>query len=223
VQAIEQELLEVDHEAYNRHLYRRVRGPGDWEDNADLGSGTGEVLTVMFMDLQGFTESARGQDPEVVLLTFNQMLADLEEVLERYKAHVLNYFGDGFLAILRQARHAERAVQAALDLMQAVRDFNRPREVLGQPLFQARIGINTGNVFLGNIGTYRKMDFTAVGPAVSLAARVLNWAEPGWPCLNRATRKLLPDVFTYKPESPRQVTPAGLDPCEVWDVTGRRE
>jgi class 3 adenylate cyclase len=222
VQAIEQELREVDPDAYYRHLLRRVRGQGDWEETADLGSGTAEVLTVVFMDLQGFLESARGHDPEVVLLTFNQMLADLEEVLERYRAQVLNYFGDGFMAILRQARHAERAVQAGLDLMQAVRDFNRPREVLGQPLFQARIGINTGTVFLGNVGTYRKMDFTAVSPAVSLAARLLNWAEPGLPCLSRATRELLPDLFVFKTDAPRVVTPTGLGPCEVWDATALR-
>lgn len=218
VEAIEEELREVDHEAYYRHLYRRVRGLGDWEDTAHLGAGVSEVATVLFLDLKGLTESSRGQDPEVVLLTFNQMLAELEDVLQRHRAQVLSYWGDGFLAMLRQSRHAERAVLAALDLVKAVRHFNRPRQILGQPLLQASIGINTGSVFLGNVGTYRKMDFTAVGPAVSLAARLLNYAEPGWPCISRGTRELLPNRFVYHSAQPRTLTPPGLEPCEVWDV-----
>jgi serine/threonine protein kinase/class 3 adenylate cyclase len=218
VEAIEAELREVDHEAYYRHLYRRVRGQGDWEETAHLGTGVSEVATVLFLDLKGLTESARGQDPEVVLLTFNQMLAELEDLLERHRAQVLTYLGDGFLAILRQGRHAERAVLAALDLMKAVREFNRPRQILGQPLLQASIGVNTGSVFLGNVGTYRKMNFTAVGPAVSLASRLLNYAQAGWPCISRSTRELLPDHFVYQSAQPRTLTPPGLDPCEVWDV-----
>jgi serine/threonine protein kinase/class 3 adenylate cyclase len=223
VRAIEEELREVDHETYYRHLYRRVRGQADWEEASSLSSGASEVATVLFFDLQGFSESSRGLDPEMALQTFNQMLADLEAVLLRYKAKPLAYFGDGFLALLREARHAERAVQAALDLMAELREFNRPRQILDLPLFQGRIGIHTGNVFLGNVGTYRKMDYTVVGPTVSLASRLLNWAQPDWPCISRATRELLPDRFQFQEGNPRTVTPPGLEACEVWDVVGVRK
>src|SRR5262249_21081581 len=114
------------------------------------------------------------------------------------------------------------AVQTALDLVAAVDELNRPRQILGQPPFLVRIGINTGSVFLGNVGTYRKMDFTAVGPAVSLASRLLTYAEPGKPCLSESTRELLPDAFVFPPGGPRTVTPQGSEPFEVWDVLGRR-
>ena len=150
------------------------------------------------------------------------MLADLEGVLERHRARVVTYSGDGFLALLRDDRHAERAVQAALDLTEALREFNRPRRVLGLPLFEARVGLNTGHAFLGNVGTYGKMDFTAVGSAVTLAMRLLGWAEPGCPCLTRTTYELVEGQFTFKPDGPRRATPAGLDACEVWDVVGRK-
>ncbi len=221
VEAIEAELREVDHEAYYRHLYRRVRGQADWDETAHLGSGESEMATVLFFDLQVFGEMTRGQGPRTVLLTFNQVLADLEEVLDRHRAQVLTYLGDGFLAILRQAHHAERAVQAALDLFAAVQECNRPRQILGQPLFQARISINTGNIFLGNVGTYHKMDFTAVGPAVSLAARLLSFAEPGVPCLSQSTQELVGEQFRYPATGPRTVAPQGGEPFPVWDVLER--
>ena len=222
VKAIEDELQEVDHEAYFRHLYRRVRGHALGEEEAVLGEGASEVVTVMVVDVQGFAEYAQAQDPEAVLQTLNQMLADLEGVLERHRARVVTYSGDGFLALLRDDRHAERAVQAALDLTEALREFNRPRRVLGLPLFEARVGLNTGHAFLGNVGTYGKMDFTAVGSAVTLAMRLLGWAEPGCPCLTRTTYELVEGQFTFKPDGPRRATPAGLDACEVWDVVGRK-
>jgi class 3 adenylate cyclase len=222
VKAIEEELQEVDHEAYFRHLYRRVRGHGLGEEASSLGEGASEVVTVMVVDLRGFAEYAQGQDPEAVLQTLNQMLADVEGVLERHRARVTTYFGDGFLALLRDDRHAERAVQAALDLTEGLHEFNRPRHVLGLPLFEARVGINTGHAFLGNVGTYGKMDFTAVGSAVTLASRLLSWAEPGCPCLTRTTYEQVEDKFVFKSGTPRTATPAGLDPCEVWDVVGRK-
>jgi len=221
VEAIEAELREVDHEVYYRLLYRRVRGQADRDETAHLGSGESDLATVLFFDLQGCTEPAQGQDPEMVLQIFNQVLADLDEVLERYRAQVLSYLGDGFVAVLRQARHAERAVQAALDLIAALDELNRPRQILGQPPLQARIAINTGSVSLGNVGTYRKMDYTAIGPAVSLAARLLACAEPGKPCLSESTRELLSDQFVYPETGPRSAALQGTEPFQVWDVLGR--
>jgi class 3 adenylate cyclase len=221
VGAIEEELREVNQDAYLRHVYRRVRGYGIGEDSPSLRSGSSEMVTVLFLELHGFTEYGRGMDPEEVLMTLNHLMADLADVLERGKAKVATYFGDGFMTIFRETRHAERAVQGAVDLMAALQEFNRPREVLGLPLFQARISVNTGGVCLGNVGTYHKLDFTAVGTAVSLASRLLHWAEPGLPCISRATRESIGDGFVYQPDNPRIVLPTGLGPCEVWDVVGR--
>jgi adenylate cyclase len=156
-------------------------------------------------------------------MTLNQIMADLAVVLERYRAKVTTYFGDGFMALLREAKHAERAVHAALDLMAALQEFDRPREILGLRQFQARIGINTGAAFLGNVGTYHKIDFTVLGPAVTLSSRLLNWAEPGLPCISQDTYELLPDHFEYRAGNPRTVEGPGMGSCAVWDVVGRKK
>jgi class 3 adenylate cyclase/predicted Ser/Thr protein kinase len=223
VELIEEDLRDVDQEAYFRHIYYRVRGRSVGEDTTSLRSGSSEVVTVLCFDLQGFSDFARGLDPAEVLMTLNQMMADLAMVLERYKAKVTTYFGDGFMALLREGKHAERAVGAALDLMAALQEFDRPRQLLGFPLFKARIGIDTGAAFLGNVGTYHKIDFTVLGPAVTLAARLLNWAEPGLPCISQATHEAVADRFVYVPGSPRTITPPGAEPLELWDVVGRKK
>ncbi len=160
-------------------------------------------------------------DPEEVMVTLNQMLADLDTALVRYKAGVTAYLGGGFMALLLGAGHAERAVDAAFDLFRVVTEFNRPREVLGLRLLPVRIGIASGPVFLGNIGTYRKMDFTAVGPAVNLASRLVRQGDEGSPCISQETSELVEGRFVFKPDSPRTVDLKGIGRRQVWDVVAR--
>jgi class 3 adenylate cyclase/predicted negative regulator of RcsB-dependent stress response len=222
VRAIEEELSEADHEAYFRHVYRRARGPGGGEDAPSLAGGSAEAVSVLFFDLQGFTDYSVNLEPGAVMMTLNQMMADLAPALARHRAVVTTYFGDSFLALIREPRHAERAVLAAIDLVTALADFNRPRDVLGLPLFAARIAVGTGEAFLGNVGTYQKMDYTAVGAPVSQAFRLVNWATPGVPCVSAATHALIRDEFEFRADSPRRVSLPGLGEWELWDVIGRR-
>ena len=155
----------------------------------------------------------------------NQMMADLGEALERHKAHVTAYLGGGFMALLRDAGHADRAVQAALDLVAVAEAFNRPRAVLGLRQVPVRIGIATGTVSMGNIGTYRRMDFTAIGKPVNLAARLMrngNRADWRWPCISRKTYEMIGDRFTFAPQNPRRIELTEMGTVEVWDVIGRK-
>lgn len=219
---IEAELKKVDETEHCLHVYRRARGRDVREDTVSLLKGIREDATVIFLDLQGSTDYARNQDPEVVMITLNQMMADLAGVLERHSASVTAYLGDGFMALLRGTNHAKRAVAAALDLDAAMGAFNRPREVLMLPLLRVRIGIGTGEVFIGNVGTYQKMDFTAIGTTVNLAARLQPEAEPGLPCISHTTYEHVQESFIFKEGNPRTVPLKGLGERQVWDVVGRR-
>jgi adenylate cyclase len=185
-------------------------------------SGTGEVLSVLFVDLPGFSDFAHGRDPEAVLLTFNQLMADFVEVLSRHGGRVLAYRGNGLMALVREARHAERGVCAALDVVAALEEFNRPREVLGLPRFHVRVGVSSGDVLLGNVGTYHKMDFTAIGTAVNVAGALRNEARPGVPCVSRSTWEQVRERFACAGGCPRCVQVAGFGECDVWDVVGRK-
>ena len=98
-----------------------------------------------------------------------------------------------------------------------------PREVLGLRLLPARVGIASGTVFLGNIGTYQKMDFTAVGTPVNIASRLVRQGDTLAPCISQETRELVGERFLFKPENPRPVELKGIGRREVWDVIGRKE
>jgi serine/threonine protein kinase/class 3 adenylate cyclase len=223
VRGIEDELHEFDLEAYLRHVYRRARGAGIDEDKPSLVDGSDDVVTVLAIDLPGFTEFSRGLDAETVLLTFNHLLADFADVLARHQARVLAYRGSGLLALTRDHRHGERAVLAALAVVAALEEFNRPRLLLGLPIFGVRVGLSSGDVLLGNVGTYHKMDFTAIGEALNLAAAFRTEARVGLPCIGRSTFDLVRDCFQFEPTSPRQVSLAGYGTVAVWDVAGPRD
>jgi serine/threonine protein kinase/class 3 adenylate cyclase len=223
VRTVEEELRAVDEDAHWRHVHQRVRGRGVLEDTTSLSSGSSEPATVVFLDLPGFVSFCQGMDPEDVLTTLNQMLADFGEVLERYQAQVTAYLGGGFMALLREAGHAERAVDMALDLLKISGTYNLPREVLDLRLLPIRIGIASGVVFLGNIGTYRKMDFTAVGTPANLASRLMRQTDTNAICISRETKELLRDRFVFQPGNPRTVDLRGMGVREVWDVIGRKK
>jgi class 3 adenylate cyclase/predicted negative regulator of RcsB-dependent stress response len=220
VRAIEDEWKAEDEPAWCRHVYRRARGRGVREDTTSLIRGSHVPATVLFFDLKGSTEWGQRTDPEEVMLTLNQLMADLAGVLERHGAAVSAYLGDGFLAYLTEADHALRGVRAALDLLAAVKEFNRPRRVLGLHPLAVRIGINSGQVYLGNVGTYQKMDYTVIGATVNQAARLQGEAEDDWPCVGRGTHDLVRHAFTFAADKPRPVTLKGIGVCESWDVTG---
>lgn len=218
VSEIEAELKEVDEANYYRHIYERSRGRDVPTETVSLLSGEREAATVLFLDVQGSTEYARTSDPEVIMMTLNQMMAGFEVALDRYRASVTAYLGDGFMALLRGTDHAKRGVLAALEMIGALRAFNLPREVLGLRPLNVRIGMSSGEVFIGNVGTYHKMDFTAIGTTANLAARLQSEAEPGLPCISRATYEQVQDKFIFKSDTPRTVELKGLGQQEAWDV-----
>jgi class 3 adenylate cyclase/Flp pilus assembly protein TadD len=219
VRAVEEELREVDFEAYLRHVYRRARGHAVEEDRPSLLGAAREVLTVLLLDLPGFDELAQGLDAEAALVTFNQLMADCTDVLDRHGAQVLAYRGGGLMGLVRESGHAARAATAALDLVAAVEEFNRPRAVLGLPLLHGRVALHTGEVLLGNVGTYHKMDFTALGAPVRLARGLLHEAREDLPRASATTREQASDAFAWS--DPHTVDVPGLGPCAVWDLEGK--
>ena len=156
------------------------------------------------------------------MMTLNQMMAVFETVLDSHAATVTAYLGDGFMALLRGTNHPSRGVLAALEMIEALKEFNLPREVLGLKPLNVRIGLSSGEVFIGNVGTYHKMDFTAIGTTANLAARLQSEAEPGLPCISRATYEQVREGFVFKEEHARMVNLKGLGQQEAWDVVGQR-
>lgn len=219
---VEDDLRQADPLQHLQTVYRRVRGCNVEEDTVSLVTGRRELTSVLFLDLAGSTEYGQSVDPEVVMLEFNQMMSGFADVLERHKAVISGYRGDGFMCIFRNHDHAYRSVAAALELVELMESFNLPRHLLDKPPYAIRIGIGTGEVFNGNVGTYAKMDFTSIGSAANLAARLQAQAEPGRPCICSTTQNLVQGRFEFLSKGPRAVTAKGFGGAEVmvWDVAG---
>jgi len=214
IRQIEQELATVHPAEYTRWLYHRARGGDVRADTSSLRVGQGEEASVLFLDLCESTIYQHHEDASVVLATINQIFAHMAEPLKRHRIIVNQYLGDGFMALVRGASHARRSVLAALDLYAIMAQFNRPRCVLDLRPFRIRIGISTGYVCFGNVGTYQKIDFTAVGRTTNLAARLQKYARDARPCVSEETYRRLRDAFAW--EGPEVVRPDGFPEQRVW-------
>jgi adenylate cyclase len=220
VAAIDRELQDVAELEQLRHSHRRVRGAGVPEDTAEWLGGAAEMATVLVVQVR--SDAAVEEDPADLLPLRNHLYADLEAVLESSQVTVNHYAGDGFVAVVRGANHARRGVTAALALVRYMHESNRPRRVLSWPLWHAHAGIASGAFCVGNVGTYQKLNFTAVGTPVRLAVGLAAEALPGLPCISEATHQLTGARFVFPAGSPRTLPLKGLGPQRAWDVSAER-
>jgi class 3 adenylate cyclase len=221
VREIESELREAAEVDYLRRVARRKQFEDCPEDWSGMFDGKGEDATVLLVDLR--PDLPAGEDAVALLPMRNHLYADLLPEMEAMGVQIVQYQGDGFVALLRGKDHSRAAVAAALGVARALAEFNRPRRVLGWPLWQARTGICSGIICLGGSGTFQKRRMTAIGTPVSVAAALQAEAEAELPCVSQATHQRLEGAFAYTPASPRTVYVKGLGPQRAWDVTGFRE
>ena len=185
--------------------------------------GERKQVTVMFADMKGSMELLADRDPEEARKLLDPVIEHMMEAVHRYEGTVSNLMGDGIMALfgapLSHEDHAVRACYAALRMQESV---NRYAEVVrrteGMPI-QIRVGLNSGEVVVGAIGNDLKMDYTAVGQTVHLAARMEQMATPGSILMTADALRLAEGYVQVKPIGPVNVK--GLtERVEVYEVTG---
>jgi adenylate cyclase len=187
--------------------------------------GERKQVTVVFVDCVGFTALSARLDPEDLHTVMDGCFQHLLDAVHRYEGTVNQFTGDGVMALfgapIAHEDHAVRAVAAALAIQQAVSRYaERLREQRGFE-FAVRVGINTGPVVVGRIGDDLRMDYTAQGETVNLAARLQQVAPPGGVRLSEATMRLVSGYFVIEPAG--EVTLKGLPaPVPTFTVTGER-
>ena len=138
------------------------------EEGTDF-AGEEVELSLLFMDIRGFTSYSEQADAREVVARLNDLYGEVVPVILRHGGHANKFIGDGLLAIFgapdRPPDHADRAVGAALEIAELVRNRYRGELRVG-------IGVNTGRVVVGTIGGGGRLDFTVIGDAVNTAARV---------------------------------------------------
>jgi class 3 adenylate cyclase/CHASE2 domain-containing sensor protein len=165
--------------------------------------GARRTLTVFFSDIQGYTGLSNQLPPEEVIALLREYLEAMMTLVQGQRGRVDKIMGDGIMAVfgdpVPDAEHAANAVAAALAMQdEMVRLVERwTRE--GKAKLAIRIGIATGEVFVGNIGSRQsKIEYTVLGPTVNLASRLEGKAPPGAVLISEATRAACGERFAYE-------------------------
>lgn len=206
-----------------QRAFRRVDGQ-DMGSRSFLLGGQREFLTVLMSDIVNFTAYAADTELQEVTQTLNDYFTLMTDIVIRHHGHVDKYVGDGLMAIFQDVpgvgHHANRAVYAAIEMLERLRDFNKERAVHQQQAMQIRIGVHSGPAIIGNIGCYGKMDYTAIGTAVILASRLEQYAVADSVCISDTTYQLLGGYFHAVP-MPAFVPKGFSEAQRVWQVLSR--
>lgn len=138
--------------------------------------GQKKTLTVLFSDIRGFTSYSESLEPEEVVQVLNAYLSDMSEQIFLHGGTIDKFMGDGIMSIfgapLPQKDHVDRACEAALSMRAGLKLFNQKLQLIGDRAFEMGIGLNTGPMTVGNIGSKRKFDYTVIGDSVNLGSRL---------------------------------------------------
>jgi class 3 adenylate cyclase len=161
--------------------------------------GERKQVTVLFADVKGSMELAERVDAEAWHGIMDRFFAILTDGVHRFEGTVNQYTGDGIMALfgapIAHEDHAQRACFAALQLRDALQAYARELKREQALQFSTRIGINSGEVVVGRIGDDLRMDYTAQGHTVGLAARMESLASPDTIYLTQATADLCDGYF----------------------------
>jgi len=158
-------------------------------------------VTVLFADVVGFTERCEKMEPREVAELLNRYLSEMAEVVFRHSGTLDKFIGDCLMAVfgapIPAAEHPRLAAEAALDMREALAALNHPLPEASR--LQFRVGLHSGRVVAGDIGSARRSDYTVLGSTVNLAARLeSSVAQPGQIVVSETTRARLGGAFATR-------------------------
>lgn len=157
--------------------------------------------TVLFADLCGFTSMSENMEPKDVANILNGFLSKMTDVIFEYEGTLDKFIGDCVMAIfgapVSNADHAERAIRCALGMRKALEEYNLENKEKRELNF--KIGINSGKMVAGDIGSSRRMEYTVLGEVVNLASRLQSYvAKPGQIVIGETTYNITKGKFQTK-------------------------
>lgn len=159
--------------------------------------GSKQRVTVMFADIRGFTTMSEGMDPDRIVDLLNEYFTRVTDVIFDHEGMIDKYIGDSVMAVfgvpMSKGNDAANAVNAAIQVQRLMLEMNRDAAARRWPELRIGIGINTGIVTAGNIGSPRRLDYTVVGDTVNIAARLMSSAEGGQILISGSTAAELPE------------------------------
>ncbi len=190
--------------------------------------GARYVATIMFTDIRGFTAMSERLEPEEVFAFLNDYLGRMIEVIAARGGFIDKFLGDGILAVfglpVASETHADDAFAAAMDMRVALAGLNAERAASGRDPVRIGIGMHTGELIAGNVGSSKKLQFTVIGDTVNLASRLegLNKDFGSFLLLTEATYSRLGPAAREAPleRLPAQEVRGKLEPVDLYRLAG---
>ena len=221
----------IEHEAATRAEFQRLLSP-NLVDEIISGAltlnqaGTNREVTMLFADIRGFTSMSERHTPEEMVETLNNYFEFMVDVLFKHGGTLDKYVGDEIIGLfgapVELPDAPARAVRCALDMLKALEEFNRLRASEGKEPLHIGVGINTGPVIAGAIGSSRTLQYTVIGDAVNLAARLCSVAKAGEIIISPTTMQQSYMQVIAEQRDPVQVK-GKSEPIQIWNITGLRE
>jgi adenylate cyclase len=191
-------------------------------DGLKIG-GEKRQATILMSDLRGFTSLSEGLPAEDVVAMVNIYLETMTDIILKYQGTIDEFIGDGILVIFgapfQRPDDARRAVACAVDMQLAMASVNDRNRQAGYPEVALGIGLNTGPMVVGNIGSKRRMKYGVVGRNVNLTARIESYTVGGQIYISENTLKACGDILRL--DSAMQVSPKGVkEPLTIYEVGG---
>lgn len=189
-------------------------------DQVHLG-GENQIATILFADIRGFTRMAEKMEPQQVVELLNVLFTEMTDLIFEHGGTLDKYLGDGVMAVfgapIAKPDDPIRAVKTAVEMQKALAGINRDRQAANLPTLKMGLGINTGQVTAGNIGSSKRMDYTVIGDAVNLASRLCANAAGGQILVSESTHLELKSKMPSKRLEPIRVK--GKDkPVETYEI-----
>jgi adenylate cyclase len=144
-------------------------------DKLHLGGKRANV-TVLFADIRGFTSMSENMSAEDVSLILNEYFSEIEPIISKYNGVINKFIGDAVMAIfgepIQDKNHALNSVKCANEILAKIDELRKKWLSEGKPNIEIGIGINTGEAFVGNIGSETRLEYTVIGDVVNLASRI---------------------------------------------------
>ncbi len=175
--------------------------------------GERREITILIADIRGFTKLSSHLEPEKVVTLVNNFLSEMTRVIMSFGGTIDEFIGDAILALFGAPRamegHAGKAVACALEMQQAMQAVNDLNQQSGLPELATGIGINTGEVIVGNIGSEQRAKYGVVGHNVNFASRIESYTDGGQILVSDRTHEACAGLLETRGEM--SVRPKGFD------------
>ena len=194
-------------------------------DKNQLG-GSHVEATVLFADISGFTSLSEQLEPAAINSLLNDYFTLIDQVAGKHNGHIDKYIGDCamilFGAPFQDMEHGLHGVRCGVEIQQVIREYNLLRQKQGMITVDFCVGINSGVMLAGNMGSERRMEYTVIGNAVNLASRLSSVATAGQVLVTREQHDSLMLANQYNTRRVQTIKLRGKTmPVEVWQIESR--